>query len=202
MFYVYAYLDPRIPNTKYGYQPFYVGYGSSNRINFHLTEARKFQLNGKTSNAFKSRKIISLWEQGLNPILFVIKYNLSKPEAIDLECTLIDELKFAWDKSGCLTNVALGGRGGDTLSNNPNFLSGKIKFDRRGMKNPQFGKLGANNPKSKRYVFEMPDGTKHTVTGGVEFNEYIRKLGISRNAVFDVIKCRKPHHKGIKITVC
>lgn len=202
MFYVYAYLDPRASHEEMGNCPFYVGYGSGSRKDFHLKEAKRFIEGGVTSNLFKSRKIISIWEDGLNPILAIIKDGLSKEEAQQLERDLISKLGFAWDGTGVLTNVAAGGLGGDTLSNNPNFLSGKIKFDRSGQKNPMFGRFGPNNPKSKRYKFTLADSAVFEVAGGEEFNSLIKSLHISRNAVFDVIKGRKPHHRGIKIEIC
>ena len=199
MFYVYAYLDPRITHPDFGYSPFYIGYGSGDRKNFHLREAISFSKGGKTTNLFKSRKILSILDDGVIPILKIIQNNLTKEEAIQLERNLICKLGFAWDGSGTLTNVAIGGQGGDTLSKNPRFLSGAIKFDRSGPKNPMFGKFGKDNPKSKKYKFTLPDSTVHEIMGGSELNEFVKFLGISRNAVFDVIKGRKPHYKGIKI---
>jgi len=119
-FYVYIYLDPRKPgNFNYGeyhfdFEPFYVGKGYGERLLVHLQEAKK----GYSSNMHKINKINKIIKEGFDLIYFRFKDNLTEIEAYEQEEIIvrtIGRLKF---KTGPLTNILEGGRGGMSGVNN------------------------------------------------------------------------------------
>lgn len=106
-YYVYVYCDPRNNN-----RPFYVGKGSGNRINNHLTETLE-----KTSNKRKFYKIESIRNDGLKPYIFKYAENLPEEQAYDFEDFLIS----AWgrkdfDENGILFNILEPGQRSASLS--------------------------------------------------------------------------------------
>lgn len=119
LFYVYAYCDPRAKSShlsQFGIDntPFYIGYGSKNRMYSHLNEARS-RKNG--CNNFKTNKILSILSKGLEPIIIKLADNLSKDDAIALEIKLINSIgtRTNVDKVenlGPLSNLHCGGHGG------------------------------------------------------------------------------------------
>lgn len=121
-FYTYLYLNPLKNNEE-----FYVGYGSSERLNEHLKEVKKLirenksnkWINVNCSNPHKLFTIKKILELGLEPIIFKTIENVSKKEAIDEEIRLITHHGRADLGLGSLTNKTNGGDGGDTLSNHP-----------------------------------------------------------------------------------
>lgn len=108
-FYVYVFLDPRKPGQfvypEYflGYEPFYVGMGSKNRINGSLTPT------GNKRNILKKRKIKKIKDSGHDVIKIKIKTGLSRGEACELEMLLIKTIGKIYDKTGPLTNITDGG---------------------------------------------------------------------------------------------
>lgn len=205
MYYVYAYCDITKPEVEccgftFPGSPFYVGSGCRGRAFVHLKEARDSLTQKKqTGNMHKKNTINLLIANNTPPIVHFVKQNLNCDEARKIETQLIAALGRKCD-GGCLTNITTGGNGGDTLSTNPRMKSGQIKFDRKGSKNPLYGKLGENNPKTKLYSFCFPSGEKVDVLGGKDLSEFLRKHKISRNAAFDVVKNRKASIRGITVT--
>ena len=124
-YYTYIYIDP---TTKV---PFYVGYGHGDRKMHHLLEAQ----HGRVSyNPHKTNKIKQLLRNGLEPLIVLVDSCISKDQAQELETFLIDFIGTDYLKTGPLTNLTLGGDGGDTLSNHPSkdIIFSKIKHTREG----------------------------------------------------------------------
>lgn len=199
-YYVYAYCDCTLPEQHAGYQfsgrPFYVGYGKGNRFLHHLNEAKQI-LAGKSVkvyNPHKTNKICKMLRNGSEPRIVILKTDLSKDEAKAEEIRLIAEID-------SLTNIAKGGEGGDTLSSHPHAGSWGETFDHRGEKNPLFGRTGANNPKTKMYLFTHESGLQYEVLGGDDFKAFVKEHHLSRNSVFDLIKNRTQSYKGFTISV-
>lgn len=86
-YYVYVYIDPR------NFEEFYYGKGKGNRKEAHLKD---------NSDSEKSKKIKSIKEEGLNPIIKVIAKDLTEREAFLIEKTLI------WKLGRTLTNQSSG----------------------------------------------------------------------------------------------
>jgi len=86
-FYVYVYIDPR------NFEEFYYGQGQGSRKLAHLKES---------SDSDKSKRIRTIKNQGLEPIIRVIARDLSKDEALLVEKTLL------WKLGKHLTNVSTG----------------------------------------------------------------------------------------------
>lgn len=104
IYFVYALIDPRDGSI------FYIGKGKGNRPYRHLSEAKS----GISCNPYKIRKINNILKAGYD--CYEIKYlhkNLTEKEAFELE---IKEIA----SHDNLTNISLGGDGGDNISNNPN----------------------------------------------------------------------------------
>ena len=206
-YYIYAYCNQYkssmiIDQIVFPGEPFYIGYGKNSRMFAHLKEARSVIAGGPVrGNKHKIYSIVSLLTMGITPEIVIVRDGLSKDEACKLETDLIRRIGKRIDGSGPLTNIARGGTGGDTLSNHPLNKTGMLNFDRRGNKNPMFGKTGAGNPNTKQYEFTLQHGEKHIVYGGDEFAKMVSFCRMSRSAAFDVIKGRKENHKGIRIKV-
>jgi hypothetical protein len=168
----------------------------------HLVEAKQILEGIKPleGNLHKIRKIHQLLKFGVQPYIVVLKSEMTKDEAKAEEIRLIALLGHS-KNGGVLTNIARGGDGGDTLSNHPRAGNWGSTFDHRGKNNPLYGRFGAQNPKSKTYTFTLPSGGTRVVVGGQELNAMIAELQVSRNGIFDVIKGRKPDHRGISVQV-
>ena len=87
-YYVYVYIDPR------NFEEFYYGKGKDNRKEEHLRENQ--------SDSEKSKRIKSIKEEGLNPIIRVIAKELTESQAFLIEKTLI------WKLGRTLTNKSSG----------------------------------------------------------------------------------------------
>lgn len=142
MYYVYMYLDPRIPDEIYGFQPFYVGKGTKNRLLEHLEEAKN--LNLKHPKLSKIRKLQKL---NLEPIVQIHKEFEFEKDAYLTEKMLIDEIgsNYIKDiKDGPLTNLKRGGDGGGCsyiwTDEKRKHFSEKMKGSNIGEKNGMFGK--------------------------------------------------------------
>jgi len=126
-YYVYQYIDPITQ------QPFYIGKGSGDRMNRHLTETKD-----KTENRKKYAHIKGLQNKGLEPIIKKIAENLTEEEAYDLEAELIAKYgRRDLDEGGILTNIC--------TDNRPPRLLGKD--------NPWFGKK--HKPETIKNYIEM-----------------------------------------------
>ncbi len=94
MFYVYELIDPRT------LLPFYVGKGSENRCNFHVSEIRKGR---ETDNPHKDRKIKQILSEDLEVIVKIVYYTDDEEDAYDREEKL--QLDYGLEN---LTNICLG----------------------------------------------------------------------------------------------
>ncbi len=110
-FYVYAYLDPRkqyhyiYDDLIFNYEPFYIGKGKNDRSKSHL------QAHILKNNSIKSNKILKIKKLGLEPIVVILKNNLSYESGIELEINLIKFFGRIDNKTGILTNMTDGGEG-------------------------------------------------------------------------------------------
>lgn len=143
MYYVYMYLDPRIPDEKYGFQPFYVGKGVGDRLNEHLRYAEDDTL--KHPKLAKIRKLKKL---NLEPIITIHKYFDNEADAYLEEQVLIDTIGSNYIKEindGPLTNLKRGGFGGGCSAiwtdEKRQQFSEKLKGKNKGDSNGMFGKV-------------------------------------------------------------
>lgn len=123
--FVYAYRNP-----LNGGVPFYVGKGSGHRVRDHMLEAKRDGF-APRANRHKISTIRSILVAGMDPIVQIVEENLSEERAFELEEFLIAEIGRADQGKGPLTNLSDGGEGGRGI-------------DRRGEKNPNYGKRGEN----------------------------------------------------------
>ena len=132
IFYVYVILDPRnIYNRShcginFEYTPIYIGKGKEDRKDFHLFDSR---LNTNTGNKLKNNTLKKIIKMNLNPIITIVKKNLSEEKSFILEKELIKDIGRRIVNSGPLTNITDGGEG-----QSGNFLSFM------GENNPFYGK--------------------------------------------------------------
>lgn len=127
--YVYVYLDPR-KSGKYEYfengvgisfdfEPFYVGEGKKERINYHLKEAKKEH--SKDPNSYKLNKIRKIIYLKHIPIIYKICDNMSEQNALNLERTLGFLIGRKDQKLGPLTNLVDLGQKTTKLSKDSEF---------------------------------------------------------------------------------
>lgn len=141
-YYVYAYLDPR-KKSNYDYdivcfshEPFYIGRGTRERYKAHLQSAiKKENIPVRNAKLNKIKKLIRLHKE---PIIQIVKDHLSFEDANKLEISLIKKIGRinGRRKQGPLTNLTDGGEG-------------LLSIDRRGVKNPFYGKKLTNEHKQK-----------------------------------------------------
>ncbi len=180
-YYVYIYLDPT-KNGSFTYkeyaftnEPFYVGKGTSTRLNNHLQEKR---LN---DNSEKSNKIKNLISLGLKPIILKIKENLTSNDAYLFEGLIINAIGKKNDGRGPLLNKM--GSCENGLATHSIETKRKIGLKSRGRKHSistkekcRLSKLGKNNPtyKTGKYCDYKP-----------KFSRSEAKMG-KRNPMFGV----------------
>lgn len=123
-YYVYVYLDTRKPGKYiyddliFDYEPIYVGKGKKRRYKNHL-----FLRNSMDNHFYhKLNKMIS---EGFEPVVIIIKNNLSENAAFDCEIELIKKIGKIIDNTGVLTNLTDGGEGS---SGRPCSAETKIKI--------------------------------------------------------------------------
>lgn len=113
MKYVYSLIDPRTQ------LPFYIGMGSGKRCFSHLKETKE-----NTQNIRKFYKIQSIREAGFEPIVTIVKTELSRQSACEYEVELIAKYgRKDIDENGILMNLSPGGEG------NPDGMRGKKHTD-------------------------------------------------------------------------
>jgi hypothetical protein len=128
IFYIYVYLDPTKPGKyeydsglKFEYLPFYVGY--SNKKAFYDRKSRHLHFakmnKDLTNNSYKMNIINKIIKNGDEPIILLFKDDLTFTEAKEMEIYMISKVGNRYDSSGPLVNIAKGGDGGDTFTNNP-----------------------------------------------------------------------------------
>ena len=106
-YYTYLYLDPRktgafvFENISVDFQPFYVGKGKKNSCFDHLKETEE-----NTLNIFRWRKINSIQQHGLEPIVVKVFHSTTEHEAYQLETKLIQHWgREGKEEGGILTNL-------------------------------------------------------------------------------------------------
>ena len=98
MYYVYCYKDPETMI------PFYIGKGKWDNKR-HLDHLRKVQNGRSTDNHMKDMKIKSILDNGLIPVIEIIKKDMDEESAYALEETLITKYGRRIDESGTLMNI-------------------------------------------------------------------------------------------------
>jgi len=113
--YTYIYLDPRKRGSfhydglkiSFLFEPFYVGKGKNNRIDQHLDAKRKSSKQWK-KNFNKAKIIYDIFEQGLEPIRFILDRCSSKEDQQKSEYLYINSIGRKIYNHGPLTNVLPG----------------------------------------------------------------------------------------------
>lgn len=143
-YYIYVYLDPRKSGNyifgeyEFKYEPIYVGKGTRNRMNQHLSNVNK----GKTSLFYnKLRKIIN---SGFEPIRFKLIEGLSEYESLLMEIMLIKLIGRIDIETGTLCNMTEGGEVGFKRTEES---KRRLSESKRGEKNPMFGKTTSQKQK-------------------------------------------------------
>lgn len=154
----------------------------------HPTKRYRAHLGCKDSNLRKVRWIKKLMSENLLPILEILE-EVPYHRRREKEQYYIDLFK-----SDRLTNIALGGEGGDTYTNNPNLEAIKRKLSAKasGAGNSMFGK----SARSRKILVVDPDGNQHTFDEIKDFN--LARLG--RSQIFAVLKGKKEHHRGYRFS--
>jgi hypothetical protein len=157
-YYIYILLDDRTEgnyNNNYSeinYKPFYIGKGDYNAKNKqlrHLSHYNDVILENKTSkiNPYKSntiKKLIDLW---FKPNFSIVFETDNEEAAFKVEIELINYYGRFLD-GGILTNIVIGGSGGDTFTNNPRKEEIREKHSKnaKGVNNPMYGRLLEKSP--------------------------------------------------------
>ena len=183
-YYVYAYLDPRekgeykFGNYSFKNKPFYIGKGKdgSNRLEKHL-KLIKEQNKDLTNNNYKLNVINQILKDGFEPIIIKIVEGLDEETAYSIESLIIDIMGFRYDKTGILTNIAKGGLGGDTFTNNPNKeeIREKHRLNATGINNNMYGLPLEERPSHKAKI-----NGNHWNSGRIASNETKNKMSNSR----------------------
>jgi hypothetical protein len=132
--YVYALLDPRKPGrfsynavgiiVEFAFEPFYIGKGFGSRIFQHENLARRKPEPAKRDP--KGNKIRKMHREGLAPISVKVRESLMDSEAYALEESLISAIG-RFSDGGPLTNLSIGGRGGQTGNKAPEEVRAKLR---------------------------------------------------------------------------
>ena len=104
--YVYMYADP-----SQGL-PFYVGMGVGSRYTHHLRRGKLPKSSRDTRTVYKVRKLI---KAGIEPLVIIVRDNLSREQAITLEIALVAAIGRLDLGTGPLTNLTAGGEGATGL---------------------------------------------------------------------------------------
>jgi len=148
-YYLYVFLNNLKPGNYYyekynfEYEPYYIGVSNTDtyyvREEVHIKYAKLKQ--DVCNNKLKMNIINKIIKNGLEPIYLKIEENLSKEEAFEMEKMIIKIIGTKIGKSGPLSNISLGGDGGDTFTNNPNKeeIREKHRQNALGIKNNMYG---------------------------------------------------------------
>lgn len=127
-YYIYVFLNNLKPgNYKYGefvfdYEPYYIGVSNTGtyytREEVHIKYARLKK--DVCNNKLKMNTINNIIKNGLEPMYKRLEQNLTKDESYQMEIDLIRTIGTRIARNGPLSNISLGGDGGDTFTNNPN----------------------------------------------------------------------------------
>lgn len=198
-YYVYVFLDSSKPG-KYVYhdlifdfEPFYIGKGTSDRINNSK----------KDKNTYKSFKIKSLQDRGIDIISYKIFDNLTNLESLEVEKSVISKIGRKDMNLGPLVNLTDGGDGrlfsphseetkrkiSETKkSQNLHILHSEetketLRVKNQGENNPFFGKHHSNKIKEEHSL--RVSGLNHPMFGKKHDAETIRKIRVRRNEVLN-----------------
>lgn len=189
-YYVYAYLDPRksgkfiYNDLKFDYEPFYIGKGKDDRINYHL------KCKGK--NKHLNNKIKQIIFNNLIPIIIKIYDNLEEEKSYEEEGRIISLIGRRIISTGSLVNLHEGGRGKIGFSQEAKDKVGVANSNRKmpeeekhrrsifytGSGNPMFGKNHSNIAKDK--IAKAHRGTFEKRFGKEKANEIKNKLSKKR----------------------
>ena len=148
-YYLYVFLNNLKPGNYYyekynfKYEPYYIGVSNTDtyyvREEVHIKYAKLKQ--DVCNNKLKMNIINKITKKGLEPIHLKIEENLSKEEAFEMEKMVIKLIGTRIGKNGPLSNISLGGDGGDTFTNNPNKeeIREKHRQNALGTKNNMYG---------------------------------------------------------------
>lgn len=124
-FFVYSILDPRKVDSKFGYEPFYIGKGKGDRASIQ-----------KQRNNYCTNKINKIRRLGLKPIIKIVAQNMYEEDAFKLEVELIKNIGRLDEKKGPLLNLTDGGEGCSGYSMSFNSRN-KIAFRRFGCRHSE-----------------------------------------------------------------
>lgn len=196
-YYVYCYCDPRkiynltILDYKFEFEPFYIGYGSNNRKEYHLMEYRtSLQYELKDRNRLKLNTIASIINFGVQPLIITLIENLDKYTAQRYEQKFISMIGTKMnvvgvDKRGPLTNLTVGGDGGDTFSGKKHSLETRRKMSLSSKRRIPFNintlKKMSNSQRARNIIIS-PEKRKRMLNG---------LLNMSREARNNISKATK-----------
>lgn len=213
-FYVYAYLDPHkrgcfiYGNLLFRHEPFYIGKGCRERA--WSNQSSRLTLN----------KIKSIKNLGQEPLVVIVKKNITEDQAFNIEKELISKIGRKDIKTGILTNQTDGGEGPskrnvsfttrlkiskglkDTYRKEGSKLKGthltekhkeKLSIGKLGSKNPMYNKSISEETKLKRSLCRK--GKPSPLKGRNLTEEHKRK--ISESALLGKNKTKL---KGRKLT--
>jgi hypothetical protein len=155
-YYVYAYLDPRKPgkfiygNYCFEFEPFYIGKGKGQRLMKHV-DFIKLRDMDVHNNQYKYNIIKQILGAGLEPIIVKVEEGLTNLTSLNLEKLIIESIGLRINGNGSLTNLTIGGTGGDTFTNNPRKEEIRKLHSNAtvGEKNPMYGLSLQERPSHK-----------------------------------------------------
>jgi len=170
IFYVYAYMDPRVPGQfeynsfTLSYQPRYIGKGMGRRIYAHMLCLKSCEISHKANWL---RELNSL---GLSPVVVKLVENITDREAQDLEKMLIAKIGRSDLNSGPLCNHT---DGGDGMSGHSHSMESRKKWvDTRRAK---YGK-SYHTPEKAAEQKERMKGSGNPMYGKTHSPEHIEAL--------------------------
>jgi len=171
--FVYVYLDPRKPGKfiydeiQFDFEPFYIGKGSSKKQLYrHLNEAK----NETIKNSIKFYKIKHILNNNMEPIILKIKDNISEKEAYALEREIIFKIGRICIKTGPLSNLIEGGKGG--VYNPPNKLRKLYSKHAKNKKYEEiYGEEKAKELKQKRIISNKERNIRKQIDTSKEHKE-------------------------------
>lgn len=107
MFYVYAYLDPReslsisVDDISFEYRPIYIGKGSGNRMNTHISLSKRL-------NSYFYNKLNKMLRENTSPIIIKVREFEDEHKSLEFESQLVEKLGKIID-GGLLYNISDGG---------------------------------------------------------------------------------------------
>lgn len=174
MFYVYIYKNPE------NGLPFYVGKGTKLRFRRHL-----FETWNNTTNKMRLSKIINIRSKQLEPIVEIVKDNLSEDEALELESYLIQKYGKIIDGTGILTNILDGGQQPPKGVGNPDWKTNNPSTRTKGMSYEE--RYGIERAKI------LKEGRSKSLKGRTFSPETIQLMRIAASKRDHTRRCKKIH---------